>query len=115
MAVWAQEAAVDDELRTLLDDSGIQGGIVVSIGGGDGARLASLHTSDAFTIHGLVRQPDRLRAARTYLKEAGLYGPVSVELLTAAFLPYSRDLINLVIAEDLGDISESESTVYAVR
>ena len=106
--VWAQDAAVDDELKTLLDKSGIRGGIVVCLGCGEGARIASLYTSDAYTVHGLIRQPDRLRAARAYLKQAGLYGPVSVELLTAAHLPYSRDLINLVIAEDLGDIPESE-------
>lgn len=106
--VRAQDFSADDELKTLLDKSGIQGGIVVCLGCGEGARIASLYTSDAYTVHGLIRQPDRLRAARAYLKQAGLYGPVSVELLTAAHLPYSRDLINLVIAEDLGDIPESE-------
>lgn len=96
------------DLRPLLDKSGVRGGVVVCLGCADARRIASLRAHDSIVVHALLRQADQVQAARAQLTQQGLYGPVSVERLTGKALPYSDNLINLVIAEHPGDISEAE-------
>ena len=46
--------------------------------------------------------------ARTHIHSLGLYGPVSVEHLTSDRLPYVENLVNLIVAEDLGKVPMGE-------
>ena len=41
------------------------------------ALLAELRAGDAYLVHGLDRDPEKIAAARTYFAEKGLYGPVT--------------------------------------
>jgi outer membrane protein assembly factor BamB len=97
-----------DESRAILATSGIQGGLVVHLGCGDGQLTAALWAGDSFRVHGLDADAVRVAAARQMLRERGLYGPVSVDQLTSARLPYIDNLVNLLVAEDLGGISQDE-------
>ena len=49
----------------ILDATGVQGGIVVHLGCGDGKLTAALRVSDRYTIHGLERDPARVVEARS--------------------------------------------------
>ncbi|MFV1964699.1 MAG: PQQ-binding-like beta-propeller repeat protein [Pirellulaceae bacterium] len=87
---------------------GVQGGLVVHLGCGNGTLTAALRVDDRFAIHGLERDADKVANAREYLQSLGIYGPVSVEHFTGSALPYTDNLINLVVAEDLSGISLDE-------
>ncbi len=96
------------DFSRLLSHSGIRGGVVVCLGCADARRIASLYAGDSRVVHALLREADQVQAVRATLRQEGCYGPVSVERLTGIGLPYRDNLINLVIVEHPGDISEAE-------
>ena len=105
VAAAGEEAA---QAREILSATGVKGGIIVHLGSGEGKLTAALRASDRFTVHGLDADAAKVEAARAYLHGHGLYGPVSVERFRGASLPYAANLINLVVAEDLGGIAMTE-------
>ena len=46
--------------------------------------------------------------AREHIKQQGLYGKVSVQHWNKDYLPYTDNLVNLLVAEDLGDVPMRE-------
>jgi len=97
-------ADVVDQART----SGIQGGLVVHLHCSNGRQTAKLLLNDRFTVHGLDADPGRLAEARKHIRSLGIYGRVSVGPFDGKHLPYVDDLVNLLIADDLGDVSQDE-------
>ena len=93
---------------TILNDSGVKGGLVVVLGTPDGQLAAALHASDAYTVQGLDTDPAAVAKARASIRSAGLYGPVSVERFAGDSLPYADNLVNLVVADDLGRVPMAE-------
>jgi len=117
--------------RQILTVTGIRGGLVVHVGCGNGRLTAALWeaashepraASDAapklgarslalvpsFLVHGLDRDPKAVAEARRTIRSLGLYGPVAADRLTSPRLPYIDNLVNLVVAEDLGDVPMAE-------
>jgi len=47
--------------------------------------------------------------ARKYIRSLGIYGYVSVDKLQGNRLPYAENLVNLLVAEDLGDVTMAEA------
>ena len=109
-AAQAVAAPGDEEAlaQKILSATGVKGGLIVHLGCGDGKLTAALHASDRYTVHGLDPDAARVETARQYLHARGLYGPVSVEQRQGAALPYADNLINLVVAEDVGGIAMAE-------
>ena len=118
---WALSAVVaqsgDSELSAeqILNAAGIEGGLVVHIGCGDGKLTAALHAGNSpqdalrrYLVHGLDENSANVKKAREYIHSLGLYGPVSVERFDGQWLPYADNLVNLVVSEDLGDVSMNE-------
>ena len=103
----AQQAA-QDQAEQILTAAGIKGGLVVHIGCGDGHLTAALRANDSFLIHGLDIDVDSIKKAREHIRSVGLYGRISVEQWTHRNLPYVDNLVNLIISENLGDISMAE-------
>ncbi len=103
-------AAPTDDARQILDQSGVQGGLIVHLGCGDGALTAELRTDDRFTVFGLAETPENVANARQNLRKRGVYGPVSVDLLEGAQLPFVDDFVNLIVVENPAKVSESELT-----
>ncbi|MHC4629531.1 MAG: outer membrane protein assembly factor BamB family protein, partial [Planctomycetota bacterium] len=64
--------------------------------------------SDSYLVHGLTRKSRDLARARRNIHSAGLYGPVSADLLEGTTLPYVDNSVNLVIADGKAGISEEE-------
>jgi len=107
----ANAAAPGDPVRTAADvlkQAGTRGGIVVHLGCGDGRLTVALRANESYTVHGLQTDRAKVEQAREYIHSQGLYGPVSVEQLRSPSLPYVDNLVNLVVAEEPGDVSLEE-------
>ena len=106
---WAAAQSAQD----IIEASGIRGGLVVHLGAADGRFTAALQTNDRFAVHGLYRQRKQADVARKYikqLKQHNRYGAVSVQHWDKEHLPYADNLVNLVVAEDLGSVPTEEVT-----
>ena len=97
-------AADGDRAESILKAAGVKGGLIVHLGCGDGKRTAALHANARYLVHGLDTEPTNVAKARTHIRSLGLYGPVSVDRLRGNRLPYADNLVNLVVAEDLGAV-----------
>jgi len=108
-------AAHGREGRQILSATGVRGGLVVHLGCGPstssgqaGALTAALRADDGYVVHGLAVAPANVPAAREAIRRAGLYGPVSIDRLSGGRLPYVDNLVNLVVAETLGEVTREE-------
>ncbi len=97
-----------DAAHRILKATGVQGGLVVLLGCGDGSLAVALRSNDRFLVHALDRDRDRVKSARRRVRKAGLYGPVSVESFAPPVLPYTDNLVNLLISDSLGDVPMKE-------
>jgi len=94
--------------REVLTESGVQGGLIVHLGCGDGTLTGALRAGDRYRVHGLDRDPEKVAKARRNIQSLGLYGPVSVETWEGTSLPYTDNLVNVIVAEDLGSVDMEE-------
>jgi outer membrane protein assembly factor BamB len=89
------------QARQILEAAGIQGGLVVHIGCGDGKLTAALGAGDSYLAHGLDIDEKNVQIAHKYIKSLGIYGKVSVDKLNGKRLPYNDNLVNLIVTEHL--------------
>lgn len=109
LVVLAQPTIASPEGRQILEVAGVPGGLVVHLGCGDGRLTMALRGSSAYVVHGLDADSANVDRARQTIREAGLYGPVSVERWDdPTRLPYAENLVNLLVVEDLGRVPMSE-------
>ena len=101
-AAQAEENDAKALAEEIIETTGVQGGIVVHLGCGDGKLTAALRANERYTVHGLEADADKAAEARSYIKARGIYGPVSVERYSGAVLPYADNLINLVVVQGAG-------------
>lgn len=100
----------DEQARRILAAAGVQGGLVVHLGCGEGRLTAALRASDSYLVHGLDADAGNVDKAREYIQARDLYGPVSVDRFDGRRLPYIDNLVNLLVAEDLGGVPMTEVT-----
>ena len=105
-----EQIAESDFARTILKAAGVKGGLVVHLGCGDGKLTAALYAGDSYLVHGLNTDIEQAAEARENIRSLGLYGKVSVDTFDGRHLPYVDNLVNLVVAEDLGEVSMDEVT-----
>ncbi len=94
------EAEPAARARQILAATGVQGGLVVHLGCGDGRLTAALRTGDAYLVHGLEVDAEQVRAARRHVQSLGVYGPVAIDRIAGSRLPYIDNHVNLLLAED---------------
>ena len=104
----AGDVPVKESAARLLEQADVSGGLIVHLGCGGGRLTAALGEQEAFVVHGLDSNAEDVEAARVYIAEAGLYGRVSVECLMSSELPYSDNLVNLLVADQRGRIRIDE-------
>ena len=86
--------------RSILDETGVQGGLIVHVGCGDGRLTAALRVNERYLVHGLDTDPANVHAAREHIQaQTQGYGPVSAAQWDGARLPYIDNLANLVVCE----------------
>jgi len=88
------------EPGNLVKESGIKGGLVVHLGCGDGKQAAALRINERYLVHGLDRDPQKVAAARRNIQALGIYGAVSVDVWDGETLPYTDNLVNLIVIDD---------------
>ncbi|MBC8868289.1 MAG: class I SAM-dependent methyltransferase [Planctomycetes bacterium] len=88
-----------DELIKMAD---VKGGLIVQVGCGDGSLTSELRASDSYIVHALDVDDAKVDRARKTIMERGVYGPVSVHLFDGVHLPYSENLVNLLVMRDTG-------------
>jgi outer membrane protein assembly factor BamB len=96
----------------ILADSGVQGGLVVHVGCGDGRLTAALRANDGYLVHGLDTDPAKVVEARRHIQSLGVYGPVSVDEFDGRHLPYADNLVNLLVVS--GPLSVAKEEVQRV-
>ena len=96
------------DAREILDAAGVRGGLVVHLGSGDGKLTAALRQGAGYQVHGLDTDGEEVAAARRHVQSLGIYGEVTVDRLDGDRLPYIDNLVNLLVAEDLGGVSMEE-------
>ena len=88
------------EAEALRSAAGVQGGLCVHLGSGNGDVAAAIGAHGSFLVHGLEASEENVALARSRIRQRGLYGPVSVERWTPGRLPYADQMVNLLIVED---------------
>lgn len=106
---FVQAADAQQTADELLKSAGFTGGFIVQLGA-DGDLAAALQKSSATQVQGLATGPEQVEAARQSIKKAGKYGDVAFDRYDGSQLPYVDNLVNLIVAEDLGKVPMSEVT-----
>ncbi|MHC4250378.1 MAG: outer membrane protein assembly factor BamB family protein [Planctomycetota bacterium] len=94
--------------REVLEATGVKGGLVVHLGCEDGKLTAALCAGDAYLVHGLDPDAANVSVARKHIRALGLYGKVTVDRLEGSALPLVDNLADLVVADDLGAVTQGE-------
>jgi outer membrane protein assembly factor BamB len=111
LSLWfggAPCCGADHRAKAIIEAAGIQGGLVVHVGCGDGKLTAALHAGDRYLVHGLDTDAAQVAEARETIRTQGLYGPVSVDTFDGRSLPYVDNLVNLLIADELEGVTMQE-------
>ena len=108
VAAPGQTGDPQGQARKVLDMTHLHGGLIVHLGCGDGTLTVALRAGDAYTVQGLESDPARVARARDYVKGKDLYGPISIEQFLGTTLPYTDNLINLVVIQDRGRVPLAE-------
>jgi len=106
----AETRAAESDLtaQQILDAAGVQGGVVVHVGCGDGKLTAALGADDRFVVHGLDADASTVDVARQHIRSLGLYGRVSVEPWAGNSLPYIDNFVNLILVRDPSSVDQDE-------
>lgn len=97
-----------DVAKEILDATETSGGFVVHLGTGDGKLTEALRANERYQVHGLALDDASLTQARDNIRKAGIYGDVAVDLLRSETLPYVDGMVNLLVVEEAGDVSDAE-------
>ncbi len=108
IALLTSTAVMRVDAASLPESLNVKGGFIVHLGCKDGQRTLALRPNDRYQVHGLDTDSKNVTQARAKVKAAGVYGPVSIDRLAGNRLPYIDDMVNLVVAEDLGKVPMSE-------
>ena len=98
----AKAESAQQTAREILEQSGIQGGLIVHVGCGDGTLTAALRAGDRYVVQGLEVDPAKVEQAREHIRSLGQYGTVSVTRWDGQSLPYADNLVNLVVVSGVG-------------
>ncbi len=98
------QLVAEEKIGGGADVHGNERGLVVHLYCGDGRRTAALHEG-RFVVHGLDAD---VTDARRHIHALGLDGKVSVAPWSGGRLPYVDNLVNRIVADDLGTLPMDE-------
>lgn len=108
VACMATGQAQQDAAARLLEKGGVTGGVIVHLGCGDGEKTLQLWAGDRFIVQGFDADAASVAKARVAIQAEGLYGRVAAEELKGDRLPFVDNFVNLVVADDPGNIGRDE-------
>ena len=86
--------------NTLMQSSDIPGGICVVLGRSDAELALSISDYGRFTVHALYHDKFYLNKARKEIDRQGVYGKVSADFGRYNQLPYTDNLVNIIVADN---------------
>ncbi|MHC4404926.1 MAG: outer membrane protein assembly factor BamB family protein, partial [Planctomycetota bacterium] len=92
----------------ILEATGVSGGLVVHVGCGDGRLTAALRADDGYLVQGLDTDPAEVREARRHVASLGVYGEVTADTFDGKQLPYTDNLVNLLVVSEGFAVSKDE-------
>ena len=101
-------AAQPETAADILNKSAVTGGLIVQIGCGDGQPAVTLRANDRYLVYSLDADAAKVAKARRTVRDAGLSASVWVDHLDGSRLPFAENMANLLISEDLGQITMAE-------
>lgn len=101
-------AADPASIPEVVSASGIKGGLIVHVGCGDGQLTAALRFDERYVVQGLDSDIGNVEKARRHIRLLGLCGQVTARKFDGRRLPYVDNLVNLIVADDLGDVPMAE-------
>jgi len=107
-ALPAVAPAAADQARQVLEESGVQGGLVVHAGCGDGALTIALRANERYVVHGLATDAADVARARQLVQQRGLAGAVTIHHWPGRRLPHRDNLVNLLVVEDAAAVPPAE-------
>ena len=105
-SLQAQDAGA--QAKRILAETGVTGGLVIQVNSGDGKLTAALRANERLQVHGVDTNAGEVESARNHIQSLGVYGEVAVDQFDGKSLPYVDNLANLVVSDDLGEISMEE-------
>lgn len=90
------------DVGKLLQESGIERGIVVQLGCDNGELCLELSADGRYVVQALDPDQEKVAEARKRIQSKGCYGPVSVRQFDGERLPYVDNLANAVVMRDMG-------------
>ena len=105
--VAGDESAAATAAR-ILETADLPGGLAVHVGCGDGRVTAHLQAHPSWLVQGLDREEQAVAAARAHVRSLGRYGPVTIDVRHGQRLPYTDNLVNLLVIAEGETVSEAE-------
>ena len=96
------------QAHQILKATSVKGGLVVHIGCGDGKLTAALRANDSYLVNGLDADAKNIEKAREHIRSLNLYGKITAEQFRGSRLPYTDNLVNLIVSENIGKVSMDE-------
>ncbi|MCP4259419.1 MAG: PQQ-binding-like beta-propeller repeat protein [Planctomycetes bacterium] len=94
------EAAASRTANALIQSSDLPGGICIVLGRTDAELALSISSFGRFTVQALYHDESSLNAARKDIDRQGVYGKVSADLGRYNQLPYTDNLVNIIVADN---------------
>ena len=104
----ARQPEPEAAARTIQKISGAKAGLVVHVGCDSGRLTAQLHNHAGHLVQGLDRNPADVKKARNHISSLGEYGAVSARRWNGKRLPYSDDMVNLLVVENPDQLPRDE-------
>jgi len=107
-------ASAAKKAESILEAAGVQGGLVVHIGCGDGSLTAAFRANDSYLVHGLDVDPTNVSKAREHVRSLGLSGKVTFARSADERLPYIDNLVNLVVADTRCEMRDAGNEIMRI-
>ena len=92
-----QAATEKEGAKSILDATGVKGGLIVVVGCDDATLIGQLARSDKFLVQALDTDLAKVEKLRGTLGKLDTYGRVSAAVFGGKTLPYADNLVNLLI------------------
>lgn len=100
-----------DVLKTasqMVRASGASGGVCAVVGATDASLALAIAKEGSFVVHCLAPDTKACDAMRKAIRAGGLYGAVSADVLSGDRLPYTDNLVNVLVVNDKSRIPKEE-------
>ncbi len=97
-----------EEAEQILRLSNVKGGLIVHVNCGTAELTTALGAKSRCTVRGLEADPSLIDQARRNVRSSGQYGRVSIAHWSGLRLPFADNLVNLILAEQPGDVATEE-------